>query len=327
MNEMLLTLLKETSLLYFEALCSMTIGSLIGDTLSKSISLNRLSKYEDRIIVDDKKIRENINKIKENKISYYKKKPMISECAEKIVDYLPEKDRKLLYNNFKSLKVKANLLQLLIGWGGSYTAEKNKIVYSEKRSIGHEMLHMASTLKIDNQVLTGFRQRQGRASIGTGINEGYTELLASRIFNKGKVNSYHNEVLVMRLIEKFFDNPKDLSHLYFNCNLPGLIYHLERYSSRKEVVGLILDVDMMNGPSMALVNPIEPIKKVKSALTLYDMYKKKTSDPVKIKEFEDILCEDKLIKFFVNREKVKVVRNQIYSNNFQFEGGYSERKK
>lgn len=327
MNEMLLTLLKETSLLYIETMCSITIGSLIGDTLAKGVSLKRLSKYEDRIIVDDKTIRENLSKIKENKISYYKKKPIVSECAEKIVDYLPEEDRKLLYNNFKSLKVKINPFQLLLGWGGSYTAEKNKISYSSKGSVGHEMLHMSSTMLINDQVLTGFRQRHGVASIGMGINEGYTELLASRLFNKGRVTSYHNEVRIMRLIEKFFDNPKDLSHLYFNCNLPGLIYHLERYSSRKEVVGLILDIDMMNGPSMALINPIESIKKVKSALTLYNMYKKKTTDPVKIREFENILCEDKLVKIFINREKVKLVRDQMCSQNFQFEGGYIERRK
>lgn len=327
MNELLITLLKETSLLYIETMCSITIGSLVGDALAKGISLNKLSKYEDRIIVDDKTIRENIKKIKENKISYYKKKPLISECAEKIVDYLPEEECKLLYNNFKSLKVKTNPFQAMLGWSGSYNAEKNKIVYSSKSSIGHEMLHMASTMVLEDRVLTGFRQRHGRASIGSGINEGYTELIASRIFNKGKANSYHDEVRVMRLVEKFFDNPKDLSHLYFNCNLPGLIYHLERYASRKEVVGLILDVDMMNGPSLAFVNPVTTIKKVKTSLKLYEMYKKKTSDPVKLKEFEDILCEDKLVKFFVNREKVKLVRNQIYFNEFQFDGGYTNQRK
>jgi len=37
MNEMLLALLKETSLLYFQMMCSMTVSSLIADTVCKGI--------------------------------------------------------------------------------------------------------------------------------------------------------------------------------------------------------------------------------------------------------------------------------------------------
>lgn len=318
MQEELLNNIIESTQIILTFWMSCNIGSGIGSYLNKSINLKKLSKYEGKLLVDASFIKDNIAKIKEDKSSFCDEKK-IRFYLNNLIKYLPNEDKKLLYLNLKTLKIENNYLDSTFGLDGYYDSSKNKLSYSKKSSLGHELIHMASTLKLDEYRLCGFKQRKGKFELGRGINEGYTELIASRLFNRGHVSAYKDEVKIMRLVEMFFDDSKELSHLFFNCNLPGLVDHLEKFSSREEVISLILDVDKINRPSLVLWNMMPRFQFVKTQLTLYDWFSKYNKDPKKQKEFEDVLFEDKLVKFIVQGKKMVLSKEKRYDSKLENE--------
>lgn len=311
MNEILAKEVIESAQMFFVFWLSCNIGSNVGSFLNKRTSLKKLSNYENKLLVDDKVIRENIEKIKEDKI-FFGDISKIRTYLDTLIKYLDDEDKRLLYINLKTLNVKNNPLNSNLGLAGYYDVLENKLSYSTRSSLGHELIHMASAFKFDDYVLCGFKQRKDKFEIGRGINEGYTELLTSRLFSRGNVEVYKNEVKIMRLIEKFFDDPKELSHLFFNCNLPGLVKHLEKFSSRDEVISLILDIDKINRPSVVFWDIMPKFQSIKTQLTLYNWFSKHNKDPEKLKEFEDILFEDKMVKFLVQGQKFKLNKDQKY---------------
>ena len=197
---------------------------------------------------------------------------------------------------------------ILMCMAGMYDIQKNTIRYTLKSTIGHEFLHMASSY-YDAATKTeycGFFQTKGFDTIGEGLNEGYTELLASRIYEKNhKVGAYKKEVGVTRLLELFFDNPKEMEDYYFNHNLPGLIHHMEQYAPREEIIKLIHEIDEMHNLSNIL-SPISIYQQVKIQMKLYEWFRLKNKNSQKLESFESFLKENKITLLVFKKQKIKL---------------------
>ncbi len=199
----------------------------------------------------------------------------ILSYIEKLKDYTSEDNLQALYRNIKTAKIsKQNPLTALY-YSGLYNSKTNEIKYLTEKSVGHELLHLASSY-YDQKAKTsyiGFKQAKDSVYIGQGLNEGYTELLASRIYNeKNKITAYHKEAKIAKLFEYFFDDPKEMENYYFNHDLPGFIHHMEKYTSRQNVINTLLDIDEINSYSQTLGSPLPTINSIKTQLTLYNWF-------------------------------------------------------
>lgn len=280
------------------------------------IRLHKTSEYEGSIITEDITDKKSLMKID------YEKIKQIIPLIEKLKNNVSEENLKTLYNNLNSLKVKRKLLLVMGAVGGFYDIVKNEIIYNVEFLLGHEILHMASSYyEKENEIeLCGFRQRKEIALIGNGLNEGYTELLASRIYYKnGKPVTYKKEAKIARMLEFFFDDPKEMENLYFNHNLPGLIHKLESFASRDEVIKLINDIDSLTFLSKVPFNPTPTYNNIKIQLTLYNWFREKCTDFDKLKQLEDLVCENKMAFLAINKQKNKLHKENSYDKKIDSE--------
>lgn len=182
-------------------------------------------------------------------------KEVLDELFYKLKDYTKKSNMKNAYKNIKNVELNKQAIIYVLGWKGSYNVKNNEIKYVGRDAISHEFLHMSSAFydKEKNITYDGFlvsNKKDGKA--GQGLNEGYTELLASRIYRNGKVKAYKKEVNVASILEKFFYNEKDMEDYYFNHDLPGFIYYMSQYASKEEVKKLINDIDLITGTNSML---------------------------------------------------------------------------
>lgn len=234
----------------------------------------------------------------------------LKSYVRKLGEYTSEENLKTVYRNLKTLKVKKGYISLILGIAGSYNPKKNQMCYQLKNAIGHEFLHMSASYydPKSKEHHVGFSQRKKLTVIGRGLDEGYTELLASRIYNKNhKVDAYHNEVRVAKLFELFFDNPKEMENYYFNHNLPGFIHHMEQYAPREEIIKLLQEIDELHILS-SLLSPISIYKLVKIEMKLYGWFRLKNKNPQKLAEFEQIIQENKIASCVFKKQKIKLQR-------------------
>lgn len=238
---------------------------------------------------------------------------LIIPYIEKLKNYTKEENLQALYRNIKNVSIKKQSSIYLTPYSGLYNAKENKITYLDKTALSHEILHMASTYydKETNISYIGFKQSKDKSYIGQGLNEGYTELLNSRIYNNNKITSYHKETKIAKLLEFFFDNPKEMEKFYFKHDLPGLIHHLEQYTSRNDIIKLLLDIDQINSYSNSIYSAIPTIKSIKVQISLYNMFEKKCTDKRKVEQFKKIVCEDKIAKIILDGQKVALKRKNI----------------
>ncbi len=166
----------------------------------------------------------------------YEQQKFLLPYINKLINYLSEEELTLLNERLKTIKVKNGRLNIIndILYGGMYDIKDNKLTYYHKSAIGHELIHLASSYYDEERDLSicGFStyNYKTKLSFGYGLNEGYTELLASRIFNKkNKVTAYKGLVKICRMLELFFDDPTDMRKLFFSCNLTGVIEKLKEY--------------------------------------------------------------------------------------------------
>ncbi len=166
------------------------------------------------------------------------------------------------YNNLKTLNVSSKsfvLRNLLFGVEavGTYDPKHNKIAIStepDDTTVSHELLHMSSTFYRNGMAYSGFSQRytKTRLNIGNGINEGYTELLNNRYFDKKmtdsetyrSISTYEYLTIIAEKLEQIVGKEK-MERLYFKCSLNGLIQELSQYSSEEEIMKFITDTDFL----------------------------------------------------------------------------------
>ncbi len=168
-----------------------------------------------------------------------------------ISNNIDKDDLSNFYRNIKTLVFKIKAFNPNVSFWttvtGNYDSKKNKInVYEASDDIiYHELLHMASSFYQKGIWREGFFLRDSNVkSLGVGLNEGYTELLARRLFNiDSKVcNGYEYQVYIVRLLERIIG--KDyMQRYYFNANLPGLIDDLSQYNSQEDIIKFLHNTD------------------------------------------------------------------------------------
>ena len=205
-----------------------------------------------------KELKQKYTDIEIKQITSKRIKDKVLEFASVIKKEFPESAQMNFYNNVNEVNIKWNLGIALLAAEGLYTSEKNKINYITITSIYHELFHMASTYhdKEENITYSGFSQTyhdKGKLktkSIGSGITEGYTELLAHRYFDKNNKTrtTYNYEIGIVKALEKII-GPDNMQGLYLKADLNGLIEELKKYAQEDDIIHFIRRVDLVSGHS------------------------------------------------------------------------------
>lgn len=286
---------------------------------NKQQRLQHLNPYEQQnyIISNATEIANKYNSIPTNYQIDYRGKEIVRPYMEQLVNNLGN-DIRLAKKNFSTLRVEQSKKLEITGAIGTYNGSENIIKYVKNTSsiLGHEMLHMASYM-YNEQTDTyhnGFMQQKGQAKIAYGLNEGYTELLTSRMFNNGKVSGYPRLVRIVKLLEDFFPNPQIVSHYYFTCNLPAFIHNLERYCTKTEIKEILLGLDELYEYEYTASNPIAAIKETQLATKIYSIYERNfATNQQRVKAFQTKASENKLTAVAISGKKFKLQRTNPFT--------------
>lgn len=282
--------------------CITTVGIVGNINASRKIKLQRQSFSGEIICGVDSLIRKYSTFSTDVK---YRSQKLIGPFVDKLINYIPNEDTKLLNENIQTLKVRRKKPAPFSDFGGIYIYDENKILYHIEEDLGHELLHTASYIydpRIDTY-FSGFSQEDEKNCIGRSLNEGYTELLNYRIFgvsNKDLV--YNGEIIIAKLIELFFEDEKEMMHMYFNCNLSGFVDYMEKYAPREEIIKLITDIDDYSILKKSTITRAK-IKTISIYERLYKWFVAKCDDQEKIKKMEELIKEDKIATFVLDNIK------------------------
>lgn len=167
---------------------------------------------------------------------------------------LSEKDKQLFPNMPSAIK--NNRIKV-------YTNQEDK---SPKITRTHELLHLASRRNGLFKTFSGFCRLIAGIEIGRGINEGYTDLLNGRYFHPDKlVNNRHALQLIAYGIETIV-GVKKMQQLYFTNDLEGLVREMTRYTSRENVITMLLEADQIESPGMTQEKKDELSKRIRIKL-------------------------------------------------------------
>ena len=154
----------------------------------------------------------------------------------KVISKDKDIDLKKFYKNLKTLKIKLEETNSHFNMG--YDITRNEIVFLNEEiyeeSINHELFHLASSKKSKKIFYSGFYiwNEETKLCAGIGINEGYTESLQQRYFNKGK--GYPVQTFYINQLEKIID-PIILKKAYFENDLNKVIKELNKYESLENI--------------------------------------------------------------------------------------------
>ena len=192
-----------------------------------------------------------------NKIVATKYGESIVKFADVVINNFSAEDLTNFYNNINDLKTRSKKfsIQNLIlrsKTAGQYDPKKNEITIDDdtaETTIYHELFHMASSTYKDGIRYSGFYQvslKPGVASLGQGLNEGYTELLSQRYFtpDSSVTGAYEYQVFIAEKLEQIIGKEK-MQSLYLNSNLKGLIDELKQYVSEEEIMKFISNTDFL----------------------------------------------------------------------------------
>ncbi len=245
---------------------------------------------------------------------------ILTPYVEKLQNYTSEENLKAVYRNLENLTLKKEQLHLKDSYG-SYSTKDNRLTYRLNSALGHEFLHLASAYydPVSGESHTGFYQWKGNmddeeeiensCAIGSGLTEGYTQLLAYRIYGD-EIKVYKKETILSQLFELFFDDPKEMESYYFNHNLPGLIHHMEQYATKEEIIEIIQSIDKINVYSnyRHSRNIVPTYEFIRLQMKLYDIFRAKNPNSEKLKTFEEIICQNKIASIVFKRKKIKLQR-------------------
>ena len=146
---------------------------------------------------------------------------------------------------------------------GSYIPQNKEVeIYLDNNNatLYHELLHAASTDFSYN--VSGFNiYLECGESLGRGLNEGYTELLNRRFFDK-KSKSYIKLQKLAKLIELFYENKDDMVTNYFNADIFGLIGELLKSMSLEEAIDIIVDMDGFLDKGLTIIDYLKLKQKI-----------------------------------------------------------------
>lgn len=149
-------------------------------------------------------------------------------------------DLTLFYKNLKTLDIKSVKTKMVTStpFAGVYDTNQNTIEIAldgiDHECIYHELFHIASRRKTDTHIYTGFSRNNTEYSVvsGTAINEGFTELLAGKYFNKNE--GYQKEQCYVSMLSEIIGF-EIMERLYLKGDFDGLIDEFSKYVSEEEV--------------------------------------------------------------------------------------------
>lgn len=206
---------------------------------------------------------------------------------------------------------------------GYYDVKKNAIKLDEDYVsviIFHELFHMASSVYLNGNYYSGFRQYSSDdyTSIGKGLNEGYTQLLTERYFGHnddfGKVYEY--ETFIVGKLEEIVGKFK-MQELYLSANLYGLIKELNKYISYEEIINFIRCLDFLNNNlnnKTTLIFRMDTI--VKRIKIINSFLVKAYLIKLKKEEMCGILSNDNVVIKF--DRYIDSLLNDYYNENFDY---------
>ncbi len=282
--------------------------------------LQHFNQYENQgyVITDSTQIMNRYNSIPANQpITYTRDKEIVRPFMEQFERALGN-DARLARKNYSTLKLKHSKNLIKTGAVGTYDGTENIIKYVKNNAtiLGHEMLHMASYMydSTSDTHFHGFMQQKGDAIIGTGLNEGYTELMNSRLFTNGKITSYKRLVRIVKLLEDFFPNPQIVSHYYFTCNFPAFAQNLSRYCTREELRDILFGLDKLYEYECSGSNPVAIKLETQLASKLYTIYERNfATDPAKVEAFKQKASENKLTGMVIAGKKMTATRTNPFT--------------
>lgn len=282
----------------------------IDSFITRNLNLHKASKYDNYTIVKPDQIKEYQSNAQILEPTDFTKKERIKPYLEELKKHVNEEDLKTAYKNIATLKIK-KIHFMPFPIAGAYNSKKNRIIFKKKKTIGHEFLHMASTVydKAKKIILSGFCQRKKGAVIGVGLNEGYTELLNRRLFtelNGKKTLSYQTLVEVTELIEMFYNDPSEMAHQYFTNNLPAVIEQLSKYMPKEEAINIIVEMDKILIAYESTFGIADLKKALNLKYKLLDIYKQThPTELEKVELFGEKISKDMLLQF---RELFKEIK-------------------
>lgn len=153
-------------------------------------------------------------------------------------------DLTTFYKNLKTLDIKVATSDL---FNMGYNSITNEIFFGDaeiyETAIYHELFHVASSKIADDNILSGLNiwNRKTHMTKGLGLNEGYTEILQNRYFNKG--NGYPLQRMYIGRLEQII-NPEIIKKAYFTSDLSLLILELQKYAPLDKIEKFIANLDI-----------------------------------------------------------------------------------
>ena len=158
----------------------------------------------------------------------------VFKTVEKYLSKFPMEYRKCYYDNIDTLEL-IKVDKLPDGSeAGTYNQDMNTIVFSKNYSLGHELMHMASTDLVNNQFAF-----ESRMYIEDGLIEGMAEYHHMKAFDLRLPGAYSFEVFSVMMLEeipdifKSFFIPEEKGILKVCPNkkyMYGLLYSLDKYN-------------------------------------------------------------------------------------------------
>ena len=197
-----------------------------------------------------------------NKLYEYIGPEFLLLCALNLRKIQVVKDKKFKLNKYEFRKTVLT---------GAYLPNENKILYHEKDSLAHEFLHMCATPMIkmtEDEYYSGFRFDYDMSVFQKGLNEGYTELLTSRIFNNKNYNTdsiYKPSVYILRMFELLYASYKYMERDYFWANYQSPLANFQNFGTVEEYFTLLKHLDYfalteaMNNEDIEIMNFMKKI--------------------------------------------------------------------
>ena len=234
----------------------------------------------------------------------------IEDLVIKIEKNIPKKNLYNLYNNLKNVQVKKDVSLLLLGIKGKYNSKQNTLSYSLSNYIEHELIHLASSYynKEKNFWHSGFINYSSKIFFAKALNEGYTDLITRRIFNK-KTKFYDEEVRLVEFIELLFDNTK-LQTYYFNNDITAFINTMCKYMNKEEALSFIVSFDL-GFDLKKQANPLYKLIYTNLEIRICKIFEEYNKDLEKEKTYRQLLNKTIITKGIIDINNKKIKKRYI----------------
>lgn len=132
----------------------------------------------------------------------------------------------------------------------AYYKIANNVIYildtSKPGILYHELFHVSTSKREGNTSFNGFCQTNltNGYSIGDGLNEGYTQIMAERYFKNASSGNYNIIVYIVDLLELIVGKDR-MEHYYMTSDLYSLVDYLKQYSDYNDICKFISYLDFI----------------------------------------------------------------------------------